>query len=86
MHRDSQLTRDSYGRSFEANPFSQREPHVRNVLSAAHATRIDRGELVIEARVESLVFGDQLRIEAARLIAQHLDLDPSPSVVTALRP
>ncbi len=47
-------------------------------LTGTHAARVHRDDLVVEAREASLVFGDQLRIETARSIARHLDLDPSP--------
>ena len=47
-------------------------------LQGAHAARVHRDDLVIEAGEATLVLGDQLRVEAARPITRHLDLDPSP--------
>lgn len=46
-------------------------------LTGAHAARIHRDDLVIEAGKATLILGDQLRIEAARSITRNLDLDPS---------
>ena len=44
-------------------------------LTRAHAARVHRHDLVVEAREPPLVFGDQLRVEAARAVARHLNVD-----------
>jgi hypothetical protein len=46
VHDDSQLSRDSYGSSFEADPLSQLKPHVRNELCTELARENDRGRFV----------------------------------------
>lgn len=44
-------------------------------LPGAHAARVHRHDLVIEARKAPLVLGDQLRIEAALTIARDCKLN-----------
>ena len=44
-------------------------------LAGAHAARIHRNDLVVEAREAALVFGDQLRIKAGLAVARHHQLD-----------
>lgn len=44
-------------------------------LPRAHAPCVQRYNLVIKARKAALILGDQLRIEAARTVTRHLDLD-----------
>ena len=44
-------------------------------LPHAHASRVHRDDLVVEAREPPLVLGDQRRVEAAGAVAGYLQLD-----------
>ena len=50
---------------------------MRLDLPRAHATGVHRDDLAIEAGEAALVFGDQLRVEAALPVARYLQCDPS---------
>jgi len=44
-------------------------------LPGAHAVRVHRDDLVVEAWKAALIFGDQLRVEPALPVARHIDVD-----------
>lgn len=60
---------DQIGRDVDAI----RLVEVSGDLPRAHAARIHRHDLIIEARKIALILGDQLRIEARLTIAWHID-------------
>jgi hypothetical protein len=47
---------------------------VPDDLSGAHAPRVHRDHLVVEARKAALILGNQLRIEAGLPVARDLPL------------
>jgi hypothetical protein len=48
---------------------------MRLDLTGAHATRVERDDLLVEAREAALVLGDELRIEAPVTIARNRQLE-----------
>ena len=62
---------DQVGRDLDAVELAQ----VPDDLAGAHAARVHRHDLVVEAGKAALVLGDQLRIEARLPVARHLQLD-----------
>jgi hypothetical protein len=67
---------DQVGRNLDAVQLQ----HMPGDLAGAEAAGIERHDLLVEAGEAALVFGDQLRVEAALPIARHLEPDPPTGV------
>ena len=46
-------------------------------LPRAHAARIHRHDLVVETRQATLIFGDELRIEAGLAVPRDFEFEPA---------
>jgi len=64
---------DEVGRNLDAVQFAQ----VADDLPGAHAARVHRHNLVVEAGKPALVLGDELGIEGRLPVAGDLQLDPA---------
>jgi len=64
---------DQVGRDLDTIQIQQ----VARDLARAHASRIHRDDLVVEARKAALVLRDQQRVEAALPVARHLQRHPA---------
>src|SRR5215217_2175958 len=62
---------DQVGRDLDAIQLTQ----VPDDLAGAHAARVHRDHLVVEARKAALILGDQLRIEAGLAVARDLQIE-----------